>query len=179
MTVLTKAPFINGNLIGSGRMGANLGRTNTLRIPRVLEREIIRYGAYFKGWCAAFGEHEPVHPNTQHDIWLLGENKIGLLLTKPELKRVYQEVLLHRIMPSLAFSRQGAQIGGLHFSFDKDNETQIRTAIEQLFDSQDDLHMFLTSHLIYGSDRRIITISSKKPLSIIYKQIGTLKIAFR
>jgi hypothetical protein len=179
MAVLTKANFINGNLIGPVQTEVGPENKGSLRLPRLVEREVKRYGAYYKDWCAAFGEHEPARPGAQHDSWLLGENKIGLLLARPELKQVYREVLLPRIMPSLTFSRHGAQIGGLHFSFDSRSEIQVLSAIGQLFDSQDDLHMFLTSHLIYGNDCRIVTISNNEPLSIIYKQIGTLKVTFR
>jgi hypothetical protein len=37
----------------------------------------------------------------------------------------------------------------------------------------------LTSHFMYGTGTRILTVSNKKPLSIIYKEIGAMHIKLR
>ena len=52
----------------------------------------------------------------------------------------------------------------------------ILDVIENILTSGDDFHVYLTSHLMYGTQARIITLSAKKPLAIIYKEIGTLRI---
>jgi len=37
----------------------------------MLERELKRYAAYFRGWCQAFGEHESIHSEESGISWLL------------------------------------------------------------------------------------------------------------
>ena len=150
-----------------------------MKFPSVIEHEVKRYGAYFRGWCAAFDEDELVYSNAQQGSWLLGQNKIGLIVDRSVLKQANREVLLHRKAPSLSISRHGVHFGELNFSFDQGSETRIMGAIEQLFDRQSDLHMFLTSHLLCVSESRIVTISSTRPPPIIYKPIGTLKVQYR
>jgi hypothetical protein len=39
------------------------------------------------------------------------------------------------------------------------------------------VHLYLTSHLLYGGGNRIITFSNRKPLLIIYKVIGTMRVS--
>lgn len=140
------------------------------------ECEIKRYGAYFKGWCQVFGEHESVLVGEHENCWLIGEQKVGLILPKSLVRRLNSEVLLHEQVPVVSFTQQGVQIGALHFPFKSELEKRVLSAIEQLIDTGQDLHLFLTSHLLYGNGRKIITISNKRPQSIIYKEIGSMKI---
>ena len=140
------------------------------------ECEIKRYGAYFKGWCQVFGEHESILVGERENCWLIGEEKVGLILPKPLLRRLNSEVLLHEQVPVITFTRRGVQIGTLHFPFKSELEKRVLSAIEQLIDTGVDLHLFLTSHLLYGNGSRIITISNKRPQSIIYKEIGSMRI---
>ena len=142
----------------------------------MLERELKRYAAYFRGWCQAFGEHEDIPIEESERYWLLAENQVGLVLPKPLIKPLYSEVLLHEQAPALTFSRQGVEIGSLNFPLTSKREIQALDAIEHLIETSADFHVFLTSHLIYGSGSKIITFSSRKPLSIIYKEIGTMHI---
>jgi len=140
------------------------------------ECEIKRYGAYFKGWCQVFGEHESIVVGEQENCWLIGEKKVGLILPKPLLKQLNGEVLLHEQVPVITFTERGVQIGTLHFPFKSELEKRVLGAIEQLIDTGADLHLFLTCHLLYGNGSRIITISNKRPQSVIYKEIGSMKI---
>ncbi len=142
----------------------------------MLECELKRYAAYFRGWCQAFGEHESIEVDEKGSYWLLAENQVGLVLPKALIKPLNREVLLHEEIPSLTFSDQGVQIGALRFPFPSDHEKKALNAIEHLIETGPEFHMFLTSHLLYGSGSKIITFSSKKPLSIIYKEIGTMHI---
>jgi hypothetical protein len=50
---------------------------NSCQVTR--ECEIKRYGAYFKGWCQVFGEHESILVGEREKCWLIGENKVGLI----------------------------------------------------------------------------------------------------
>jgi len=140
----------------------------------MLERELKRYAAYFRGWCQAFGEHESISGVESGISWLLAEHQIGLVLPKPLIKRLYREVLLHEQAPALTFSHKKVQIGSLQFALASKKEKRAMAAIENILEGNDEIHVFLTSHLLYGSGSRIITFSSKKPLSIIYKEIGTM-----
>ena len=56
------------------------------------------------------------------------------------------------------------------------NEEKILETMRGLLTTGRDFHVYLTSHLMYGTGARIITLSTRKPLSIIYKEIGTLRI---
>ena len=146
---------------------------------QLCEREIKRYGAYFRGWCQAFGEHENTCAYGRNSQWILGKEQVGLILPKPLIKQLYRETLLHEQMPALVFSQQGVQIGTLHIQFESEHEKQVFTAIENFFGTGSDMHLFLTSHLLYGNGSKIFTISTKKPLSLIYREIGSMKIGIQ
>ena len=45
-----------------------------------------------------------------------------------------------------------------------------------MLEADTSLHVFLTSHFMYGTNARIMTLSTKKPISIIYKEIGGITI---
>lgn len=140
------------------------------------ECELKRHAAYFRGWCQAFGEHESIEVDEDGSYWLFAELQVGLVLPKPLIKPLYREVLLHEHVPVLTFSQRGVEIGSLSFPFNNESEKQALEAIRHLIESGPEFHVFLSSHLLYGGGNRIITFSSKKPLSIIYKEIGTMLI---
>jgi len=143
---------------------------------KMLEREPKRYSAYFRGWCQAFGEHESI-PGEENDIhWLFTEHQAGFILPQPIIRRLYREVLSNRQPPPLTFGHDTFEIGSLKFALAKRQEKRILDIIENILTSSDDHHVYLTSHLMYGTQARIITLSTKKPLTIIYKEIGTLRI---
>lgn len=140
----------------------------------MLERELKRYAAYFKGWCQAFGEHESI-PGADGGIsWLLAENQAGFVLPPTVIKPLYREILLHRHVPTLTISRDHVEIGSLQFPLALRHEQRALDAIANILDAGNEGHLFLTSHLMYGTGARIMTFSSKKPVAIIYKEIGTL-----
>jgi hypothetical protein len=143
------------------------------------DRELKRYSAYFRGWCQAFGEHEGIHPEDSGVNWLLAEHQIGLVLPRQMIRPLYREVLLHRKPPALEFSRHGVRIGSVQIDYQSDRERRVREAVRELASSEADTHVFLTSHLLYGGGNRIITFSSRKPLAIIYKEIGGMPIHIR
>jgi len=143
---------------------------------KMRECELKRYGAYFNGWCQVFGEHESISVGDGENCWLIGDKKVGLILPKPLLKELFREVLLHDQIPEITFSQQGVQIGALCFPLRSGPEKIVLDAIGQLIDSGSDLHLFLTCHLLYANGNRIVTISNRKPQSIVYKQLGSMKI---
>jgi hypothetical protein len=142
----------------------------------MFNREPKRYSAYFRGWCQAFGEHESISDSKSGIHWLFTKHQVGFILPPPIIKQLYREVLLHRTPPQMTFKQREVEIGSLQFKLARRHEDQILEALRDIFTRGQDLHVFLTSHLLYGTDARIITLSTKKPISIIYKEIGTLHI---
>jgi len=140
----------------------------------MLERDLKRYSAYFRGWCQAFGEHESIHRESTGVNWLFADDQVGLVLPKAMIKPLYREVLLQKQVPTLSFKRKCVRIGAVRIPLEKRHRKKTLQAIERLFSAGDEVHLFLTSHLLY-SGSQIITFSRKKPLAIIYKEIGTLR----
>jgi len=138
------------------------------------ERELKRYAAYFRGWCQAFGEHEGIHDAEGGIDWLIADHQVGLVLPRDVLKTLYREVLLHRQPPALVISSDRMQIGSLEIVITKGQERRILEAVLEILSGDDEVHVYLTSHLIYGGGNRIITFSNRKPLTIIYKEIGAM-----
>ena len=60
----------------------------------MLERDLKRYAAYFRGWCQAFGEHESIYRDDTGISWLTASTQLGLVLPKPMIKQLNREVLL-------------------------------------------------------------------------------------
>jgi len=149
---------------------------HSAKMVKMLERETKRYSAYFRGWCQAFGEHESI-PGEENDIhWLFTEHQAGFILPQPMIRQLYREVLSRRQPPPLTFGRNTMEVGSLQFALAKNQEKRILDIIENILTSGDGFHVFLTSHFMYGTGARIITLSTKKPLPIIYKEIGNLRI---
>jgi hypothetical protein len=142
----------------------------------MLERKIIRYSAYFRGWCQAFGDHQTIHGENSGIDWLLADVQIGLVLPKHLIKEVYREVLLHTQPPMLTFIRECVQIGSLKIVVENEREHRALAAVREFMQADMDFHLYLASHLLYGGGNRIITFSRKKPLSIIYKEIGSMQV---
>lgn len=141
----------------------------------MLERDLKRYAAYFRGWCQAFGEHESIYRDDTGISWLTASTQLGLVLPKPTIKQLYREVLLHKEVPMVKFRRKYVEIGSLEIPIGKKHQKLARKQIKNILETGEEVHVFLTSHLLY-SGSKIITFSSKKPLAIIYKEIGTMKI---
>jgi hypothetical protein len=140
------------------------------------EYELQRYAAYFRGWCQAFGEHESV-PNEDTGIfWLIGEHQVGFVLRPQLTKTLNREVLRNIDKPVLELTRKGARIGTFHYPLSGVADEQGLAAIRKILENRSDACLFLTSHFMYGTGTRILTLSSKKPLSIIYKEIGCMRI---
>jgi hypothetical protein len=140
------------------------------------ERELKRYAAYFRGWCQAFGEHEGIHDSESGIDWLIADGQMGLVLPRDVLRTLHREVLLHAQPPALVINSHCMQVGSLEIPMEKGQEPRILDVVREIVRSDRQAHVFLTSHLLYGGGNRIITISGKKPLAIIYKEIGTMRL---
>jgi len=140
------------------------------------EYELQRYAAYFRGWCQSFGEHDSIHDKDTGICWLLNEHQVGFVL-RPQLARsLYREVLRKNHTPVLGLSRKGARIGTLHYPLSGASDKQGIAAIIKVLENCSHSCLFMTSHFMYGTGTRILTLSNKKPLPIIYKEIGSMRI---
>lgn len=140
-----------------------------------LEHQLKRYAAYFRGWCQAFGEHESIEYEESGVSWIFADHQVGLVLPKPWVRQLNREVLMRRQVPVLSFSRDGAQVGSFLLPLDAGNRKATLRALAEVFSGAGPAHVYLTSHLLY-SGSRIITFSNRKPLAIIYKEIGPMHV---
>jgi hypothetical protein len=141
-----------------------------------LEYEINRYAAYFRGWCQAFGEHEGISGGDTGISWLFSEYQVGFIMPQQLTRALYREVLGKRGTPVLELNRKCARIGAFHYPLKGPADEQGLAAIKYIFDNGSGVSLFLTSHFMYGTGSRIITLSNKRPLPIIYKEIGAMGI---
>jgi hypothetical protein len=142
----------------------------------MLERVVKRYAAYFRGWCQTFGEHDSLADHDNEIYWLLTGKQAGFVLPRDYQRQLYRAVLLHREAPPLTFHRYQVEVGEFSFSLTPEHEETIRETIREMLSCKEELHVYLTSHFMYGTHARIITLSAKRPLSIIYKEIGAMPI---
>jgi hypothetical protein len=145
----------------------------------MLDRVLTRHAAYFRGWCQAFGEHEGIQCEASGIDWLLAEHQVGLVLPREYIKPLRREVLLQETTPTLTFCKDRILVGQLEVSLEKQQEQKALDAMASILEISEDIHLYLTSHLLYGGGAQIITFSSKKPLIIIYKEIGTMHVRMR
>ena len=144
---------------------------------RPLEREVKRYAAYFRGWCQAFGEHESEATRDDAISWLVAEQQVGIILSRPLTRALYREALRRQTAPPLlTISPQCLRVEAFHYRFRKPLEAHILNAVRDILQAPQDLHLYLSYHFMYPSGTRIITLSRSKPLHIIYKEIGPMRI---
>jgi hypothetical protein len=147
------------------------------RDHRPLEREVKRYAAYFRGWCQAFGEHEAEETGDDAISWLVAEQQVGIILSRPLTRALYREALRRQTAPPLlTISPRCLRVEAFHYRFHKPLEAHILNAVRAILQAPQDLHLYLSYHFMYPSGTRIITLSRSKPLHIIYKEIGPMRI---
>jgi hypothetical protein len=145
---------------------------------QIIDSRIIkRYNAYYHGWCLTFGEHSADYGEERDISWLFGEDKVGLILSTDLRKQAQREFLgQQKKMPQLGLSDNSIRMNHhIHPMADEIDRKNVQRLIEFLLSSHD-LHMFLSSHLIYPSRTRIITFAKKKPLIIMYKEMRPLQL---
>lgn len=143
------------------------------------QRIIKRYAAYYMGWCQAFGEHELVEGRGTTIQWLVGEGKVGLILPR-DIRKLFLRALVskRRRHPTLVFRKATFEIA-IDESVLPIVEGQNPSGLQRLMallDSDDDVHMFLAKHFFYPPGTRIVSFSSKRPLTILYKEMDPLRV---
>jgi len=109
---------------------------------KMLERDLKRYAAYFRGWCQAFGEHESIYRDNSGINWLTAPTQLGLVLPTPLIKELYREVLLHEQAPSVKFRRKFIEIGSLEIPIEKKHQKLARNEITKILEDSVEVHVF-------------------------------------
>lgn len=163
--------------------------------PRMLRR----HGAYFRGWAQAFGAHDLANDDRRGLRWLLGEEQLGLILTPPIRRELLAltadadagdeindgkrpeagdgtaaEVALDQPL----LGEHALKLGDVTLPIASTQPSVVDCAAGLLADSRD-LHLYQTYHLIYPSGTRILTLSRRAPLGLIYREIEPLRIGLR
>ena len=73
-------------------------------------------------------------------------------------------------------SRKRFEVGELRIPLTGWYDSRGLDAVEKMLRTGSEFHFFLTSHFMYGTGTRILTLSTRKPLAIIYKEIGRMYI---
>ena len=142
-----------------------------------LERTVRRYSAYFRGWCQAFGEHDVVESQGEGIRWLFGEQQIGFILPRELTRKLYREVLgKEHSSPLMDLNPERVRVGRFCQALPEIWQQRGLEAFSQLMQAENDLHLYLTYHFMYPSGTRIVALSQRKPLPIIYKEIRHINI---
>lgn len=124
------------------------------------EYELLRYAAYFRGWCQAFGGHDSIPGTGAGASWLFGKHQAGFILPPERTRPLYREVLRKHGTQVLELGEKEARIDAFH----------------SVLSGAADASLFMTSRFMYGTATRIITLAGRKPLPVIYKEIGPMRI---
>lgn len=141
------------------------------------EHMIRRYAAFFRGWAQAFGEHRALGDATGGMRWLIGDDQVGLIV-QPVLKRLLYPLFLHRpglTEPAVTLGPAGIDIGTTRIPLAAEGPTPVPQILE-LITRPGPLHLYQTYHLIYPPGTRILTLSARAPLGILYRELAPLRL---
>jgi hypothetical protein len=144
----------------------------------MLDSKIVkRYNAYYQGWCLAFGEHTADYGEDRDISWLFGEEKVGMIFSPKLLKRAQREFLGNpEKIPQLAVSDSSLRLNNFTYLLPDEIDKRNVKRLKDFLLTSHELHMFLSSHLIYPPRTRIITFARKKPIIIMYKEMQPLQL---
>ena len=142
-----------------------------------MDREVRRYRPYLPSWCQAFGDHLPEPGGEGRAVeWLVGEHCIGAIVV-PEIRVMLIRELLGSGKPRVLVGEGSMCLDDLDFRDAGVCGHPGYAALRDLLVNADTVHLFLTYHLIYPPGTRIITVSSKAPLPLIYKETTPLRVS--
>lgn len=139
-------------------------------------RNIRRYSAYFPGWAVAFGVHELVEDSTRDRQWLFADEQLGLILTPAVRRLLYHRLLGHEGVQELVLGPAGLGTGEGEPPLLGTDEARPLSALRALLDLPGDLHLYQTYHLLYPGGTRILTLSRRAPLGLIYREMAPLRL---
>jgi len=139
------------------------------------DRTIRRYAAFFRGWAQAFGEHEKLEDPTRGLRWLVGQDQIGLILTPAIKRQWFPRLIGHPTQdpPQATLRPHTIEIAGVRLDLRPDGGSPL-PPILALLARGCDLHLYQTYHLIYPTGTRILTLSTRAPLGILYRELPAL-----
>jgi hypothetical protein len=109
--------------------------------------------------------------------WLIGDDQIGVIL-EPALKRLLYPLFLYRpglAAPEVLLRPNAIEVGAAYLPFAADAHTPL-TKILGLIARAADLHLYQTYHLIYPAGTRILTLSTRAPLTILYRELTPIRL---
>lgn len=134
-------------------------------------RLVRRYAAYYFNWCQAFGEHQADPQAGANMRWLRAEDRIGIIVTPELRKRALRELLgKHSDELGIVLTRSYAEVSQSCYPVAEADRPGMTQLIAFMHRCQE-VHVFLTYHLFYPPGTRIITVSSKRPGVLFYKEI--------
>ncbi len=141
-----------------------------------MEKTIRRYSAYFPRWCQAFGDHQPDAGGEGRAVeWLIGGDSVGVIVL-PEVRYLLLHALLGVRQPLLELWPRYLRLNGRDYAEPSVIGHAGYVALLELLREVPEAYMFLTYHLIYPPGTRIITVSSKPPLPLLYKEMAPLPV---
>ena len=142
-----------------------------------MDREVRRYRAYLPKWCQAFGDHVPEPGGEGQAVeWLVGKDCVGAIVA-PEIGDKLIPELLGSRKPKVIVREGSMCLGERDFDDAEVCGHPGYAALLDLLVNAETVHLFLTYHLIYPPGTRIITVSSKAPQPLIYKETAPLRIS--
>jgi hypothetical protein len=161
-------------------------------------RLLRRHRAYFSGWAESFGEHDLLRDTRLELRWLLGAGQLGLILDpsiRTRLRGGDQPGLggLLADEPGPPAAQMGAPRPLWHLAqaplpatlIDVGGETlrlgrltlrqcppAVMDRLRQFLAPGAQLHLYEAFHLTYPAGTRILTLSQRSPLGLIYRELA-------
>lgn len=139
-------------------------------------RIIRRYSAYFPGWAVAFGAHELVEDSTHDRQWLFADEQLGLILTPAVRRLLYHRLLGHEGVQEVVLGPAGLGTGEDEPPLLGTDEARPLSALRALIALPGDLYLYQSYHLLYPGGTRILTLSRRAPLGLIYREMASLRV---
>ncbi len=141
-----------------------------------MKKTIRRHTAFIPRWCQAFGDHIPDPGGEGRAVeWLIGADSVGIIVL-PDVRRLLAHELLSVKQPELEFRERSVRLNKRTYGEMNVLGHPGYAALRELLLGDDQLHLFMTYHLIHPSGTRIITISRKAPLALLYKEMDPLPV---
>jgi len=142
-----------------------------------MDREVRRYRAYFPSWCQAFGDHVPDPGGEGRAVeWLVGEHCLGAIIV-PDIRDMLIRELFGSRKPRVIVRDGSMCLGDMDFRDAEVCGHPGYAALRDVLKNAETVHLFLTYHLIYPPGTRIITVSSKAPQALIYRESAPLRVS--
>lgn len=142
-----------------------------------MDREVRRYRPYFPRWCQAFGDHVPDPAGEGRAVeWLIGDDSVGAIVL-PSVSDMLVRELLGAKKPRVRVRSDAMCLGERDFRDPAVCGHPGYAALRELLLNAETVHLFLTYHLIYPPGTRILTVSGKAPLPLIYKESAPLRVS--